>query len=272
MADLPGSKERLKAAGQSASQQSNAKAGAARTPCPSANAPTPDNYDSERNVVCKAVCTCNSAAPIGAAGQKLKQICVSSALTALDAATGYKTTIKAEVSYNMTPPPPPKPLMTKSNKLRPFPVGVLGFHLEDLVPGFKPRKGMVRRPDVVVTRDPAKPPTQDNIKAIFEIKFPPEKDDPVQLEAYQTIAGNADVVPLSPAKCGCGRAEPKQIPVPVPQTAPERQKTPVSSGPGGLEAALLVLGLAALILDDAVGGEADDVLIPAVIQRLGEAF
>ncbi len=49
---------------------------------------------------------------------------------------------------------------------------------------------MVRRPDVVIVNDPTKPPTQDNIKQVVEIKFPPDKMDERQELAYIRIAGD----------------------------------------------------------------------------------
>lgn len=38
-------------------------------------------------------------------------------------------------------------------------------------PPFKPGKGMIRRPDVIIVQNPNRPPTQDNIKQVVEMKF-----------------------------------------------------------------------------------------------------
>lgn len=60
------------------------------------------------------------------------------------------------------------------------------------------------RPDIVVTKDPTKPPTPDNIEVIYEIKFDGDStgdDRRKQVEAYQQIHKN--VVVLDAKECGC---------------------------------------------------------------------
>lgn len=68
-----------------------------------------------------------------------------------------------------------------------------------------------RRPDIVVAQDPTRPPTGDNIRAIYEVKFDGDEWGPGQLPAYQRIAGNGDehagkdrVKEISSETCKCG--------------------------------------------------------------------
>ena len=83
-------------------------------------------------------------------------------------------------------------------------------------PPFKAGRGMVRRPDVVIVKDPSKPPTQDNIKQVVEIKFPPDTMDVKQDEAYRRIAGDrTKLVEMGPEDCDCTQSEPEPSKVPA---------------------------------------------------------
>jgi hypothetical protein len=128
------------------------------------------------------------------------------------------------------------------------------------IPNFLPNTGMVRRPDAVIVNDVNAPPTQGNLAAVVEIKFPPDTLDPEVEQDYKRIAGQSPLLSLSPERCGC----------PDPKKKPQEQ--PATDKPGALEVTLLALALIALVADDAVGGEADDIGIPAVLARLGQAF
>ncbi|SDI45321.1 VRR-NUC domain-containing protein [Paraburkholderia phenazinium] len=57
---------------------------------------------------------------------------------------------------------------------------------------YTPGEGDIRRPNVVIVNNPSLPPTQDNIKNVVEIKFPPDKVDLKQQAAYEEIAGEPD--------------------------------------------------------------------------------
>ncbi|MBN0238362.1 VRR-NUC domain-containing protein, partial [Pseudomonas aeruginosa] len=73
-------------------------------------------------------------------------------------------------------------------------------------PPFKPGKGMIRRPDVIIVQNPNRPPTQDNIKQVVEMKFPPDPHNREQLEDYAAIAGNKNkIVEMKPSDCDCGQ-------------------------------------------------------------------
>ncbi|HBO3685980.1 TPA: VRR-NUC domain-containing protein [Pseudomonas aeruginosa] len=84
-------------------------------------------------------------------------------------------------------------------------------------PPFKPGKGMIRRPDVVIVKDPSKPPAQANIKQVVEMKFPPDPWNDEQNEQYAKIAGSEQkVVTMQPTDCDCSQ-ENQQSKVPVEQ-------------------------------------------------------
>jgi len=206
-------------------------------------------------VICAIICKCDEAAPTGVAGQELKQQCVSAALQGVDDAAGNRSTIKPEINYNMTTSPP-SPIMSRSNPLRG--TEYLPGRTSE-IPGFEPGAGMVRRPDAVIVRNGNVPPTQDNLSAVVEIKFPPDSMSAEQRQAYEEIAGtNADLVELSPQTCECQPPKEK-APVKVPELSP-------------LEKFLLGLALIGLLAAAAGGEEATDPLIPVVLTRLGMAF
>lgn len=214
----------------------------------------PEELVADLEIICAAICECNASAPRGAVDQELKQQCVSKKLQDRDDAAGNRSTIKPEINYNMQTTPP-SPIMSGGNPLTG--TSWLPAHTKD-IPGFKPGTGMVRRPDAVIVRNGNLPPTQDNLAAVVEIKFPPDARDPDQLAAYQEIAGpDKPLVELSPQACGC----------PEPEEEPERVRAPDTTS--DLEKALLLLALLGLVLDDLVGGEADDLAIPVVLARLG---
>ncbi|WP_341772151.1 hypothetical protein [Burkholderia gladioli] len=76
------------------------------------------------------------------------------------------------------------------------------------------RSGMVRRPDVVIVDDPTQPPTQDNLRSVVEIKFPPQSIDKEQLAADQHIAGAPDkAAVLGPSDCDCSQHDGSENPV-----------------------------------------------------------
>ena len=76
-------------------------------------------------------------------------------------------------------------------------------------------------PDVVIVKDPLKPPTQDNIKQVVEMKFPDDEYRPRQREDYIVIAGDeSKMVPLELKDCDCNQREPDKSKVPVEQLCP----------------------------------------------------
>ncbi len=206
-------------------------------------AQAPVNVQAELRVICEIVCRCDSApVPSKSGASKPKQECVKKALKALDNSTFDKSTMKPEISYDMTQAPP-APLMHRGRN---------GLAPSDFwqgrarqIPGYQPGTGMVRRPDVVIVNNPSLPPVQGNLKAVVEIKFPSDAPNPDQTDAYQQIAGGDPnrVVELSPQECGCSR--PKRDPVRVPSPSPLQVL-------GGVA---LLLAAAALVLSPVPGDE-----------------
>lgn len=69
---------------------------------------------------------------------------------------------------------------------------------------------------MVIVNDPTKPPTQDNIKQIVEMKFPPDAISERQEAAYIKIAGDAAKLKiLEPGDCGCDTPEPEVAKLPI---------------------------------------------------------
>ena len=185
----------------------------------------------DERFLCTLLCQCIDT--------PLPQRCVEQKLRALDQSSGGLSPYKPEVPYDMSKRPP-APIMSKNEPWRPT----------------RSRPAGSKIPDVVVLKDPTKPPTQDNIKEVVEMKF----EDPLpreQLDNYRIIAGDADVRVLDPVDCGC--PERKEEAEPEPMTAEEE----------AAEALLLTVFVIAMVLDDALpGGQADDVLIAPALARL----
>jgi len=181
---------------------------------------TPQLDAGDKKVLCSAVCHCKNTPGTGKDGRSLKQVCVSNQLKGLDETLQHRSPYKPEISYDMTKSPP-EPFMdkevdTKSRDLWPGWTKTLWPKDPARPVPYKPGKGYVRRPDVVIVNDPTKPPTQDNIKKVVEVKFPPDEYGSQQREAYATIAGDErKLVTLSPDDCDCDKSEPDGPKVPV---------------------------------------------------------
>jgi hypothetical protein len=178
----------------------------------------------DRLVLCPAICKCKDAPGKGADGRSLKQSCVSGALKGVDKAMDHKSPYKPEVNYDMTRTPP-APIMdsevpTKGHDWLPGWITKWWDTPDEQGgqrPAFKAGKGFVRRPDVVIVNDPSRPPTQDNIKQVVEIKFPPDELSKSQKDAYVSIAGGEDrFAKLEPDDCDCDLPEPRRTRVPAP--------------------------------------------------------
>ncbi|AKT37885.1 type VI secretion system tip protein VgrG [Chondromyces crocatus] len=191
---------------------------------------TPDDH-----FLCSIICWCSDT--------PLPQSCVTRKLRELDRASGGTSRYKAEVRYDMTQTPP-VPIMSKREPWRPTTGNPKGC----------------RSPDVVIVKDPSKPPTQDNLEEVVEIKFGKDALDWKQRKAYEQIAGDGVLFRvLSPGECGC--PEPRnKAPQPVDDENPQEE---------AMRVLLLMLAAIALVLDDVLpGGQADDVLLPPVLARL----
>lgn len=215
----------------------------------------------DKQVLCELMCRCNKAGnyPVGSDGRALKQQCVSTILQGIDDSLGNKSPYKPEISYDMRSSPP-APIMDSRTPTR-------GHRW---VPGWMQKQGLsggagqVRRPDVILVKDRTRPPTQDNIKQVVEMKFPGDSVSLEQRRAYERIAGDREkLVVLELEDCNCPKDE-------KPQEQPEPE-----SKPRWWEIGLLCLALVALLADDLLptgATQGDDVLIPGILARLAMAF
>lgn len=160
----------------------------------------------DKDVLCMAVCECKAVPDIGKKGQSLRQVCVSKMLNKRDFLAGYQSEHKAEINYDMTKNPP-APIMdydTKTMAHRWAPGWIKKHWDEDPThPMWLPGEGYVRRPDVVIVKDPSLPPTQDNIRQVVEIKFDGDPWGEGQELDYRKIAGKGKLAELTPKKCSC---------------------------------------------------------------------
>jgi hypothetical protein len=174
----------------------------------------------DKKVLCSAMCQCDKMPNIGKDGKQLKQGCVAERLQALDQLLEHRSPYKQEINYDMTQSPP-APIMDRALATRGhsyLPGWILKYWGTEAEhsPGYKAGQGLIRRPDVVIVKDPARPPTQDNIKQIIEMKFPPDALSKPQADAYREIAGNASrLQTLEPGDCDCDAPEPDAAKIPV---------------------------------------------------------
>lgn len=220
----------------------------------------------DEKILCELFCCC-----LGTGG---KQSCVEDALNTADKETGYKSRYKTEVSYNMQFNPP-RPMMEKDTQgeLTTQPISRGNYqHLNNRADieydstlrrpagqgGYR-----YRRPDIVVVKDPTKPPFKSNISQVIEMKFPGDALSEGQERDYTKIGGATKFKVYrkdDPCKCG---DKPQPVPelVPVTVPAPKEIRRPVTQRPGptagdwvlliGLGAA--TVGLALLPLDGPLG-------------------
>ena len=120
--------------------------------------------------------------------------CVTARIRALEDASGQTTRIMAEVPYDMSTTPP-RPIMSRNDPRRPT----------------RRRPADSRIPDVIIRKDPTRPPTQDNIEEVIEIKFPPDTFRRDQLRSYERIAGDARFEEFGPARCRCPDPKPRPV-------------------------------------------------------------
>jgi len=185
----------------------------------------------DKEILCEVVCFCNWRGG--------KTACVRNVLATpvyrggvrcwdpRPTPPGYPA-VYVEVPYLMGSNPP-TPMMTKvPSQTRKDAAG----NPLPLPWGDRPALGGTRRPDIVVVKDPTKPPTRGNIKDVYEVKFPPDDWGPGQKEAYRHIAGK-NPIELSPGECKCkAKQRPKEVPVPVrvrakaPAKDPQKQEEP----------------------------------------------
>lgn len=178
-------------------------------------------------VLCEVMCCCSNNPCTGSeAGTNQRQGCVSATLQTADKILNNKSRYKPEISYNMDTNPP-SPFMhrdalgqdttQKSDRWQ------TRAHQE--ISGYRGGQGRVRRPDIVIVKDPSKPPYQDNIDRIVEMKFKGDRWGRGQKKNYETIAGHKKKLKLMEEgkACTCsddGEREPVPQPVVIPEEEP----------------------------------------------------
>ncbi|CAB3772244.1 MULTISPECIES: VRR-NUC domain-containing protein [Burkholderia] len=151
--------------------------------------------------LCSLMCTCKNGPAKSVDNKDLRQICVATQLKKED--TNYTTSIyKAEVKYLMTVRPP-TPIMSPRTPNKTY--GWLPQWIKGNWEGeYERGAGNVRIPDVVIVKDPAKEPTQDNLDAVVEMKFKGDNYSTRHQKQDEDIAGpHASAVLLTPEDCGC---------------------------------------------------------------------
>lgn len=157
-------------------------------------------------IICLAICACDLAPLPSVSGMQLRQACVSAILLGLDLALSWKSSIKAEVSYDMRKPGAPTPIMDPAIPTRQR--SPWGAYNEMIKRYGAYIRGTLRRPDVVLVNDPSLPPEQANIRRVIEIKFPGDTLTAVQQAAYERIAGSpSKFAVFTPTSCGCDAIE-----------------------------------------------------------------
>ncbi|MCB2263802.1 MAG: VRR-NUC domain-containing protein [Candidatus Thiosymbion ectosymbiont of Robbea hypermnestra] len=253
----------------------------------------------DNKLLCEVMCCCAENPSVSGGGREMRQQCVHETLTAADAALGWQSRYKSEISYDMTATDDagrkqPRPLMHRDGQgrdtTRPS-TWWQGRACEE-IEGYRGGRGQVRRPDVVIVKDPSLPPTRDNIVRVVEMKFKGDRLSRGQRSAYRQIAGGRrklDVMTEGPMPdatrtCNCPerkrRPQPDPVLVPVPQPVPETERE-IDWGEVGKTAlwgtltALAAVGTVAAILslfDGPAGDVAGAVATGGAAARTAAAF
>lgn len=218
----------------------------------------------EEKILCAIMCCCSTATGTGA-----RQGCVAKTLDAADGSLGFQSHYKAEISYDMTKVPP-APIMHRSYSQTMRSTN-WQYRARTEIPGYHAGSGMVRRPDIVIVRDPTRSPTQDNIERVVEMKFVGDVWGDGQERAYRRIAGPNEMAPMTEMGCLCGEREPVRAPQPVPVLAPvpAPQRDSEPSWADYALVGLVGLALAAAVISPFEGPAGDIVAAGALTAALG---
>lgn len=184
-------------------------------------------HEIDDKVLCEVMCCCTDNPCTGSnAGTNQRQGCVSATLQAADKVLNNQSRYKSEISYNMDANPP-VPFMhrdelgqdttQKSDRWQ--------TRAQQEIPGYRGGQGRVRRPDVIIVKDPSKPPHQDNIDRVVEMKFKGDKWGDRQKDAYERISGENNELKLMEegGDCTCSEDGGEKEPVPQPVAIPEEE-------------------------------------------------
>lgn len=144
----------------------------------------------DQTVMCSVACCCHKNPSQGKADQDLYQACMHGVFATADAALNYKSRYKSEISYDMKTNSTPIPLMHRdpNNPYTTEPSRNWMRRAKTII-GYRPRSGHIRRPDLVIVKDPSLPPEADNIERVIEYKFGSDPRNLNQNKAYRKIAG-----------------------------------------------------------------------------------
>jgi hypothetical protein len=177
-------------------------------------------------LLCRVMCCCSENPSVSTEGRNMRQQCVHEVLTRADLFQILGSRYKSEISYDMTATDEagqrrPRPFMHRdaAGADTTGPSTYWQGRARSEIEGYQGGRGMVRRPDVVIVRNPSMPPTQDNIERIVEMKFVGDVPDRDQKTAYAEIAGNKKKVSLmiEGENCFCND---DRVPEPQPVVAP----------------------------------------------------
>jgi hypothetical protein len=239
-------------------------------------------------ILCTVMCCCSRQHEVMAAADRAsgikptrkKQDCVRETLDAADRELDFGSRYKAEVYYNMTKEPP-TPFMHRVDGAMTTQKTRGGFwRIWRDIPDYQ--KYDARRPDVVIVKDPALPPTQDNIERIVEMKFRNDHEsDSNQFSDYGDIAGSRTKVGVMTEGADCKCQDGKRQPETVPVSSRQEQAEPSTSGSaleavgwGGLTVlgAVATVALALIPFDGPAGEAAAGVGTMAAASRFARAW
>ena len=164
---------------------------------------------------------------------KLQQNCVATLFQSLDAASDYRGWVKTEVWFDMDGyeagfknigdkvPQRPQPLMSRTTLTKPLHwkwgvISHVGRRKNPALsqPTFTPKGKSLRRPDIVVVRNPLMPPVESNIAMIYEMKFEEKRNDK-QVDAYRKIVNGdknrLEVIEVKDCRCDKRRERIREV-------------------------------------------------------------
>jgi hypothetical protein len=238
-------------------------------------------WPADKKVLCALLCCCNANPGVSSGGNNAYQGCVTETLRAAQSAMGGDSRFKPEVSFNMRANPPEplmQPGMIWGQTTTPLEWGRDTPRIQNRInrdyPGVEPKGGTdTRRPDVVIVNDPSRPPTQDNIYRLVEMKFGNDQFTRQQRDAYGVIAPRS-VEKLDAGDCDCDNDQQTQAQVAFVTAAAAVKDAQISmadrvlSGAGTILGAIGTVGALAVPLDGPVGEAALGTLTLSLATRV----
>lgn len=145
----------------------------------------------DKQLLCTIMCCCREHPVISVNNERNQyQECVKQTLDTADDVLAGQSRYKAEISYDMISEETPTPLMHRdANGNDTTQRSTYWQKRAQDIMGYKSGRGHVRRPDVVIVKNPALPPYQNNIEKVVEMKFDDDIDEGQEV-AYRRIAGD----------------------------------------------------------------------------------